>query len=46
MQGNRNLTLDIMKSALVLGMIAAHVFQLCYEGENRFVGLFSLYINM
>ena len=46
MQKNRSLALDIMKSVLVLGMIAAHVFQLCYGGENRFVELFSLYINI
>ena len=40
------MTLDIMKSILVLGMIAAHVFQLCYVGGNRYIALFSLYINI
>lgn len=27
----RNLSLDIMKTILVLGMISAHVFQFCYK---------------
>lgn len=43
---NRSLTLDIMKTMLVLGMIAAHVFQLCHSGGNKLIGLFSLYINI
>ena len=27
-------------------MITAHVFQLCYSGDSKFVSVFSLYINM
>lgn len=42
----RDLTLDFMKTMLVIGMITAHVFQLCYSGDSKFVSVFSLYINM
>lgn len=44
--GNRDITLDLMKSLLVIGMITAHVLQLCYVGGSKLVAAFSLFINM
>lgn len=43
----RNVELDMLKIILVVGMIAAHVFQLLYNGDmfSRVVGKFSLFIN-
>ena len=43
---NRDITLDLMKSLLVIGMITAHVLQLCYVGGSMLVAAFSLFINM
>ena len=43
---NRDITLDVMKSLLVIGMITAHVVQLCYVGGSKLVALFSLFINV
>lgn len=43
---NRDITLDLMKSLLVIGMITAHVVQLCYVGGSKLVALFSLFINV
>lgn len=44
---SRNVELDMFKILLVVGMIAAHVFQLLYNGDmfSRVVGKFSLFIN-
>ncbi len=42
----RDITLDVMKTSLVMGMIAAHVFQLCYIGNNKLILSFSLFINI
>lgn len=42
----RDLTLDVMKTLLVIGMITAHVFQLCYMGNNKMISLFSLFMNI
>lgn len=35
-----------MKTVLVLEMITAHVFQLCYSGGNKYIAAFSLFINV
>ena len=43
---NRDITLDLMKSLLVIGMITAHVLQLCYVGGSKWMAAFSLFINM
>lgn len=44
---SRNVELDMFKILLVIGMIAAHVFQLLYNEDmfSRVVGKFSIYIN-
>lgn len=33
----RDIKLDVMKTLLVAGMITAHVFQLCYNGNNKYI---------
>lgn len=43
---DRDITLDFMKTVLVLEMITAHVFQLCYSGGNKYIAAFSLFINV
>ncbi len=47
MHKHRNVELDMFKLLLVVGMIAAHVFQLLYNGDmySRIVGKFSLFVN-
>ena len=44
---NRSIELDLFKILLVIGMVAAHVFQLLYngEGESMVINCFSIYIN-
>ncbi len=44
---SRNVELDMFKLLLVIGMIAAHVFQLLYNGETgrSMIWMFSTYIN-
>ncbi len=43
----RNVELDLFKLLLVIGMIAAHVFQLLHNGETgrSMIWMFSTYIN-
>lgn len=43
---NRDLTLDVMKSLLVIGMIQAHVIQLCLGTASWIASAFSLFINI
>ena len=43
---DRDITLDLMKTLLVLGMITAHVFQLCYSGGSKCIEAFSFFINI
>lgn len=47
MQKRRNLELDLFKLLLVVGMIAAHVFQLLHNGKSNgsMIWMFSTYIN-
>ena len=44
---SRNIELDMFKLLLVIGMIAAHVFQLLHNGETgrSMIWMFSTYIN-
>ena len=41
----RNVELDMFKLMLVIGMIIAHVYQLLYNENQMWVGVFSTYIN-
>lgn len=45
-KSRRDVTLDFMKTMLVVGMITAHVFQLCYSGGSKLVFVFSTFFNM
>lgn len=43
---NRDRTIDLFKSILVVGMISAHVFQFFNGVSNKIIWLYSQYINM